>query len=67
MADDLRVFDVHGSVEFLRSVGFKGATLSTVRALIASGQVPKIRCGKKFFVTEAAWKAWAARAEKRRP
>ena len=65
MADDLHVFDVHGSVEHLRSKGFKGATISTVRGEIAAGRVPHIKLGKKFYVTEAAWKAWATRAERR--
>jgi excisionase family DNA binding protein len=62
---DRRLFDVQSGAAYLREIGATAATVSFVRGLITSGQVPHIRIGKKFYVTRDAFDAWISRHEKR--
>jgi hypothetical protein len=61
-----QLFDIAGSVDYLRELGANGANPWFVRGLIASGRVPHIQIGKKFYVLRSAWDAWLARAERRK-
>ena len=64
-ADGKRIFDIPAAAEYLKSLGFTGASVSSVRGLISSAQLPHIKCGKKFYVTKSALEGWLQRAEKR--
>src|ERR1700739_808406 len=44
-ADGKRIFDIPGAAEYLKSLGFTGASVSSVRNLISSAQVPHIKYG----------------------
>jgi hypothetical protein len=61
-----RIFDIPGSAEYLRELGATGVTAYSVRALIASGQVPHIRVGRRFYVSRASWDSWLAKSERRK-
>lgn len=65
MNEEQQWFDVATLPAYLRSIGFTGATTTTVRRLITTGQLPHVRVGKKFYVGRAAVAAWLARQERR--
>lgn len=46
-----KVFDLKGAAEYLRSLGFSGATVWTMRALIHDGVVKAMRLGRKYYVS----------------
>jgi hypothetical protein len=58
--------DVKASVEFLRSLGLSNASASFVRGAINSGAVPRLPCGKKFYVSKAAWLRYLEMHSRRR-
>jgi hypothetical protein len=60
-----RLFNVQDAVGYLRSIGATSATVTFVRNLINSGQVPHIRISKRFYVTRAAMDAWLSHHERR--
>jgi excisionase family DNA binding protein len=60
-----RLFDIFAAVAYLQSLGATSATRNFVRSLVTSGQVPYIRCGKKFYITKNALDAWITRSERR--
>jgi excisionase family DNA binding protein len=61
-----RLFDILAAVAYLKNIGADGATVSFVRGLISSGQIPHLKIGKKFFVSRTALDAWLAGHERRR-
>lgn len=62
---DRRLFDVHAAAEYLVSIGAVGTGVHAIRGLIARGEVPHVRLGKKFFVTREALDTWITRNERR--
>lgn len=64
-APEIRAFDIPGAVAYLHSIGFDGATVSFIRALISRGQLPYLKVGKKFYLTRAAIDSWLAKSERR--
>ena len=60
-----RIFDIQSAAEYVRSIGGTGTTPHTIRGLIAAGSLPKIKIGKKFFVTRAALDSWISAHERR--
>lgn len=65
MSAERRLFDIAGSVQYLRELGASTATPNFVRGLISAGAVPHLKIGKKFFVSKEALDVWLARAERR--
>lgn len=61
-----RLFDITAAVAYLRELGAEGTTVNFVRALIASGQVPHLRMGRKFYVTREALDRWIQNHERRK-
>lgn len=61
-----RLFDITAAVTYLRELGAEGATVNFVRALIASGQVPHIRMGRKFYLTRESLDRWISNHERKR-
>jgi excisionase family DNA binding protein len=62
---DRQLFDVKAAAEYLVRLGASGASVSFVRSLIASGKVPHLKIGKKFFVYRSSVDAWLQRSERR--
>jgi excisionase family DNA binding protein len=60
-----RLFDIPSAVQYLRDIGAASATTSFVRGLIATGGVPHVRIGKRFYVSKTALDTWLAQHEKR--
>jgi len=60
------LFDVVAAAEYLRTLGADTASRNLIRTLIASGQLPFVRLGKKFFVRRCALDEWIVRHERRR-
>jgi Helix-turn-helix domain len=60
-----RLFDVKDATAYLVSIGARGATVSFVRTLISSAQVPHLRIGKKFYVSRASLDRWLETRERR--
>jgi excisionase family DNA binding protein len=60
-----RLFDISAAVAYLRGLGATAATPNLVRTLIASGSLPHLRLGKKFYVSKAAIDLWLSRSERR--
>jgi len=67
VADAPRVFDIGAAVEYLRSLGAIGVSISTIRGAISSGRIAHTRLGKKFYISKAALDQWVTRAERRAP
>ena len=49
--EDRQVFDVPAAAEYLRSLGFGGATANTVRRLIADKRLRSTIVGRRFYVS----------------
>jgi hypothetical protein len=60
-----QLFDISAAAAYLKQIGATSVTTSFIRGLIASEQVPKIRIGKKFFVTKNAIDSWLRKSERR--
>jgi excisionase family DNA binding protein len=60
-----RLFTIEAASEYLRMIGAVGIGPKFVRAIVASGQVPALRMGRRIYVTRAGLDAWLAKAEKR--
>jgi excisionase family DNA binding protein len=65
LADDQTLFDIPDAVKCFHEKGAKAATKNFVRNLIADGQLPHLRIGKKFYVSKAAIDRWLETREKR--
>jgi excisionase family DNA binding protein len=64
-AGTLNAFDIRGSVNYLKAIGYDAATETFIRTLISRGQLSHVRVGRKFYVSRASLDAWLARAERR--
>lgn len=60
-----RLYDVQQAAEYLRTIGASAATVSFIRGLIATSQVPHIRIGKRFYVSHEALDRWITMHERR--
>jgi len=60
-----RLFDIPSAAAYLRELGASCATVSFVRTIIANGQIPYLRVGKKFFVSREAIDHWIQSRERR--
>lgn len=63
-ASEKKFFDCDSGAAFLRSLGI-GATPRSMAALIASGDISRIKFGRKYYVTKDALLAYLARAQRR--
>ena len=66
ISQELRLFDIEAAVAYLRGLGADGATTNFVRTLIASGALPHVRMGKKFYVSRESLDRWIGNHERRR-
>lgn len=64
-SQEQRLFNVQDAVAYLRSIGAGSVTISFVRTLIATSQVPHVRIGKRFYVSRTALNEWISRHERR--
>lgn len=60
-----RLFTVEGAAAYLQSIGAAGVGVRFVRGLIASGQVARIRMGKRLYVSKNALDTWIHNHERR--
>ena len=60
-----QLFDVKDAPGYLRGLGAKSCTVNFIRTLIASGEIPHLRIGKKFYVSKKALDIWIATRERR--
>jgi excisionase family DNA binding protein len=60
-----RLFDVSAAAAYLQSIGATAASKNFIRGLIASGQVPHLKIGKRFFVSRTALDGWLSNRETR--
>jgi excisionase family DNA binding protein len=60
-----RLYDIPSAVGYLQSIGAMAITKSFVRTLIASGGIPHLKLGKKYYVTRSAMDDWLTRHERR--
>jgi excisionase family DNA binding protein len=60
-----RIFDIIGAVAYLRSIGADSATVTWLRAHIATGEIPHVKVGKKFYCSRSALDQWLERHERR--
>lgn len=60
-----QLFDVHGAAGYLQALGAASATVNFIRNIVATGEVPHVRIGKKFYVSRQSLDGWIARHERR--
>jgi excisionase family DNA binding protein len=65
MSEQPHVFDLAAAVVYVRGLGATGVTIHTIRSEIAAGRIPRIRIGKKFYLSKTALDAWISQAERR--
>ncbi len=65
-AHEPRLFDIAAAVAYFHAIGADAATVNFVRSLIATGQVPAEKIGKKFYVSKNALDGWIYSHERRR-
>jgi hypothetical protein len=64
-SESRRLFDIAGAVEYLRGLGATTTTKNFLRGLICTGQLPRLRIGKAFYVSREALDSWLAKHERR--
>jgi len=60
-----KLFDIIGIVCYLNSLGGNGVTVSFVRTLLNSGQIPRLKIGRRFYATRESLDQWLERSQKR--
>jgi hypothetical protein len=60
-----QLFDVRSAAGYLQALGASAATVNFIRTIVASGEVPHIRIGKKFYVSRQSLDGWVTRHERR--
>jgi hypothetical protein len=58
--------NIAGLVEYARGKGIVTATKNWIRTLIASGELPHIRCGKAFYVSVRSFDTYLENHARRR-
>lgn len=64
-AAERRLFDIPGAVEYLRAIGAGSATVTFVRRLVCTGQVPHLRIGKRFYLRRESLDSWIESHDRR--
>lgn len=64
-SESQQLFDIGRAAEYLKSIGAGAATVSFIRSLVSSGQVPHVRIGKKFYVSRESLDGWIQKHERR--
>jgi hypothetical protein len=64
ISSDQRLFDIRAAVEYLRGIGATSATPNFIRRIIATGEVPHLKIGKKPFVSRVSLDGWLQRHER---
>jgi predicted DNA-binding transcriptional regulator AlpA len=62
---DRSLFDIVAAAAYVCSIGATGVSPKCIYNLMASGEVPRIKIGKKFFVSKRALDEWLIRHERR--
>ena len=60
-----QLFDVRGAATYLQTLGATAATVNFIRNIVARGEVPHIKIGKKFYLSRQALDGWVSRHERR--
>lgn len=63
--DRCRLFDLRAAVAYLRSIGASSATMNFIRGIVASGEVPHVRVGKKYLVLRSSLDRWIETHQRR--
>jgi hypothetical protein len=64
-SDTRRLFDISSAAVYLQSIGATTASKKFVYSLMASGEVPRVRIGKAYYVSKIALDNWLVRHERR--
>ena len=62
---DRKFFDPAGGAEYLRGLGMRSATAKFVYTLMASGELPRVKISKAFYVSKRALDEWLVKRERR--
>jgi excisionase family DNA binding protein len=65
MSDSPRLFDLTGSVAYFHQVGAEAATRNFVRELVATGAIPHVKIGRKFYISKQSIDAWIEKNDRR--
>jgi excisionase family DNA binding protein len=65
MSGDPKLFDIGGAVEYFHEIGATAVTKNFIRNLIATGGIPHLKLGKKFYISKDSLDAWISRHERR--
>jgi hypothetical protein len=65
MSEQPRIFDLPAAMAYANSLGATGVTIHTLRGEIAAGRLPRLRLGKRFYLSKATLDAWILRSERR--
>jgi excisionase family DNA binding protein len=61
-----RLYTVEGAADYCRSLGLIGVTVSTVRRVLASGELKRVAgIGKRYYVSQTAIHEWLSAHEKK--
>jgi excisionase family DNA binding protein len=60
-----RLFDLPAAVQYVHGLGATGVTIYTIRSEISAGRIPRIKLGKRFYISKASLDGWIAKAERR--
>jgi hypothetical protein len=62
---DRRLFDIVSAAGYLQAIGATSATPKFVRTLVADGDLPHLKIGKKFYISKTSIDSWLLRHERR--
>ena len=62
-----RLLDRYDAQTYMRQLGISGVSPRIFFTLIANGEIPRVRVGRKYFITREALDGWIARNERRVP
>jgi excisionase family DNA binding protein len=60
-----RLLSIHDAAKYLGEIGAGAVSVNFIRTIIASGQIPHLKIGRKFFVTVDSIRRWIETREKR--
>lgn len=60
-ADTPQLLDVDKAVAYFHSIGATAATKTFVRRLMATGEIPRERISKKFYISRADVDLWVSK------
>ena len=59
-------FEIREAVDYLRAMGARSANMSLLRRLIQSGEIRRIRIGKKYYIKKETLDAWFAKDQRKK-